>query len=236
MAAAYSTGNAAAVNDSGSTTYDSGSITVPSGAVVYALVGNSEGAGPADPTGVSLDPGGTPQAFTKLNSSGTLATYGNATLWRLTNATGVTAVVRATWAANKSERGIVVWVGTGIDTSTPNGTVGTADNNTTSPSATATTTTGQLVLSMCYFLDTAPSTTDYTSPSGTQRHKAITSPDEYLGLVSQDQTAAGSSTSPSWTISEALDRWYMVAIPLNAAAGGSGWRAAFARQANQSIG
>jgi len=220
MAAAYSTSGAAG-DDAGGTTRDSPSLTIPAGATVYAFINNSDGS-PAAPSGVSLDPTGTPQAFTKIGDSGTFATYAYATLWVLKNASAVTAVVRATWAASQGERMVTVWVGTGIDTTTPNGTVATGNGTTTSVSATAASTSGQLCVQFAGHLFTGAAARTYNTPSGTERTDAVISGVPYDGAASQEQTATGTSTVMTWTLSGTIDGWYSFAFALNDAGGGGG--------------
>ena len=220
MAAAYSTSGAAG-DDAGGTTRDSPSLVIPAGAVVYAFVNGSDGS-PAAPTGVSLDPTGTPQAFTKIGDSGVFASFAYASLWVLKNASAVTAVTRATWAASQGERMVTVWVGTGIDTTTPNGTVATGTGTTTAVSATAASTSGQLCVQFAGHLFTGASARTYNTPSGNERTDAVISGVPYDGAASQDQTGGSPNTTMTWTLSGTIDGWYSFAFALNDAGGGGG--------------
>lgn len=215
MAAAYSTSGAAG-DDAGGTTRDSPSLVIPAGSVVYAFVNNSDSS-PAAPTGVSLDPTGTPQAFTKIGDSGAFATYAYATLWVLKNASAVTATIRATWGVSQGERMVTVWVGTGIDTTTPNGIVATGTGATTAVSVTPTGSAGLLRVQFAGHLFTGAAARTYNSPSGTERTDAVISGVPYDGAASQDQTASGAMT---WTLSGSVDGWYSFAFVLNDAGAG----------------
>lgn len=219
MAAAYS----AAVgqgSSSASTTQDSPSITVPSGNVCYALVVSSDGS-PADPSGCVWDASGVNESLTKLGATLSYGTYFKASLYRGVGLTAKTGVFRATYSASQGERLVLVWVGTGIDSGTPNGTIVTATGTNTTPTATATTTAGQLVLALAAQGITVNTLRTWNSPSGTERVEAATSPDTYDSGAIQDQTASGSSTAPQWTLSNAVDGWGIFVVPLNDAAAGT---------------
>lgn len=212
--ALYNTQGGNSVVDAGGTTLDSASITVPSGSVCYAIVVSSDGTA-VDCTGVSLNPTGTPQAFTQLGSTLNLNANCRASLWRLTNATGVTAVVRATWGSNQTERSIGVWVGTDINLGTPNETPVTATGTNTTPTATANTgiIAGDLVLSFGVYQWATATPLAFNSPSGTERGEYTTA--GYSGTAFQEQTAAGSSVSPQWTLSSTPVNWGIFVVALN---------------------
>ena len=219
MGAAYSTAVGQG-SSSASTTQDSPSITVPSGNVVYALVVSSDGS-PADPSGFAWDPTGVNEALTKLGATLSYATYFKASLYRGVGLTAKTGIFRATYSASQGERLVLVWAGTGIDTTTPNGTIATATGTNTTPTATATTTAGQLVLALGAQGITVNTLRTFDSPSGTERVEAATSPDVYDSGAIQDQTASGSSTSPQWTLSASTGEWGIFVVPLNDAAAGT---------------
>lgn len=216
----YLTSVASGVADGGQTTRDSPTLTVSgTNKVMYALVGNSDSS-PADPSGVAWDPTGVNQALTKL-ASVTFATFANATLWRLIAPSNVTnGIVRATWAAQKGERMVCVWVETGVDQTTPNGTVVNPSGTGTAVSAGAVSTTaGQRILNFAFALKTSifTSATPFGSPSGTERFDTVTSGTRYDGIAGQEQTAAGSSVTPTWTLAETPDGWASFAFALNVA-------------------
>ena len=200
MAAAYRTSVSGGVADSGATTQDSASLTTVSGDVLYAIVANSDGS-PAEPTSVVFDSGGVAEAFTKVKAFANYGTYYGASLWRLVGPTAKSAAIRATWSGNQGERLIIVAAYSGVDATTPNGTiVETLKTGQFTPaSATATTTAGQLVAAFAA-LASGGSQQSFDSPSGTERAEASTSGTPYDTAAVQDQTASGSSTTPSNTV------------------------------------
>lgn len=216
----YLTSVADAINDAGATTFDSPSLTVSgTNKVLWALVANSDGT-PATPSGVVWDPAGAAQALTLQGSAITFGTFANASLWRLIAPANATGVVRATWGATKAERGIIVWVETDIDQATPNGTVASANGtaSTVSPGA-VTTTAGQRVLNFAQALDTGVfAGAPFGSPSGTERHDMVTTGTAYDAIAAQEQTASGSSVTPTWTLTEFADAWASFAFAVNVAA------------------
>lgn len=226
MAATYSTSGAAGVADAGATTQDSSNITVSAGSVMYALVANSDSS-PAAPSGVVWAPSGANESLTQIGTTITHGTFGKASLWRLINPTAATATVRATWGANQAERLVNVWVGTGINTTTPNGTLvqnqGASNNNVTTGAIS--TTAGQLVLAMLAHLSTSATAMTYDSPTGTERQDIVTSGAAYDGSESQDFTAIGTSTTLTATLGGGgtADSWAAFGIPLNDASGGASY-------------
>ena len=217
MAAAYSTSAASGVSTPAATTYDSPSVTVNSGDVVYVIVAASAGS-PSNPTSCKWDPTGVNESLTQVGSTLTHWSYARASLFRGVGLTAKSGIFRATWPQAQDERIIGVWVGSGIDATTPNGTVATATGTNTTPTATATTTAGQLVLMLAAASKDNTAARTFNSPTGTERFDAATSPDDYDNVAAQDLTASGSSTSPQWTLSGAVNGWSAFVIPLNNAA------------------
>lgn len=234
---AYSTSVANGISNSAATTWDSSSLTVGgANKVLYALVGNSDGT-PADPSGVVWDPAGANQPMTQLGTGITFGTFGNLTLWRLIAPADATAVVRATWAAGKSERWCIAWLETDIDQATPNGAVVQASGTATTLSAGAVTTVaGQRVIQFATVIDVDGTYGDngLDSPTGTERHDGFTSPTAYDHWGAQEQTASGTSTTPTWTVSGAYTAWATFAFALNVASS-STFKAQYARNANQGL-
>lgn len=217
MAAAYSTSAASGVSTPAATTYDSPSVTVNSGDVVYVIVAASAGS-PSNPTSCKWDPTGVNESLTQVGSTLTHWSYARASLFRGVGLTAKSGVFRATWPQAQDERIIGVWVGSGIDATTPNGTVATATGTNTTPTATATTTAGQLVLMLAAASKDNTAARTFNSPTGTERFDAATSPDDYDNVAAQDLTASGSSTSPQWTLSGTVNGWSAFVIPINDAA------------------
>lgn len=222
MAAAFSAAGIAG-DDAGGTTRDSPSTVVPSGATVYAVVASSDGS-PVYSNSCVLDPTGTNQAMTQIGAdSGTYGGFARARLYQLKNAAGCTAVVRGGWPSPQGERIVNVYVATGADATTPNGTVAQAIGTNTTPSAGAVSTTvGQLVVALGVELNTAGTGRTWDSPTGTERAEAAITGTPFDSAASQDFTATGTSTTLQWTLSNTVDGWVMFAFALNdAAAGGT---------------
>lgn len=221
MAAAFSVANVSGIADAGATTRDSASTVIASGSVVYVLVISSDST-PVDPSGVVWDSAGVNEALTKIGTTITHGTYAKASLWRIISPTAKTAVFTATWPSNQGERMLSVWAGTGINTTTPNGTV--VQNQGANPSVTpstgaVTTTVGQLLVAMAADLITGAQVRNYNSPTGTERAEGYTSGTAYDGAASQDFVATGTSTTLQWTVDTSIDSWAMFGIPLNDSGG-----------------
>lgn len=202
----YLTSVAGGIADGGSTTHDSPTLTVSgTNKVMWVLAGNSDGT-PATPSGVAWDPTGVNEALTIQGTGLTFGTFGNASLWRLiAPSDGTAKAVRVTWAASKGERYVVVWVENDIDQTTPNGTVASATGTTTAISAGAVSTSaGQRVLMFAGAVKTGTfaGATNYNSPTGTERQDGVTSGTAYDAFAAQEQTATGTSTTPTWTLAE----------------------------------
>jgi hypothetical protein len=222
MAWAFSAANVSGTTDAGATTQASSSTVVPADNVCYVMVINSDGS-PAAPTGVVWDSAGVNESLTQIGTTISHGTYARASLWRGIGLTAKTAVFTATWSGNQGERMTSVYLCTGLDNATPNGTVGQNQGTNTTPTTGAiTTTVGQRLLAMGSHLNTGNSTRAYNSPTGTERAEALTAPDLYDGGASQDFEATSTSTTLQWTLSDFVDSWAMFAVPLNdAAAAGS---------------
>lgn len=222
MAAAFSVANVSGIADAGSDTYESGDIVIAAGSVVYVEVISSDST-PVDPSGVVWDAVGVNESLTQLVTTIDHGTYAKASCWRIISPTAKTAKFKATWPSNQGERMLSVWAGTGIDTTTPNGTV--VQNSGTAATATTgaiTSTVGQLILAMGAQLDIGGTAETFDSPTGTERAEGATSGTAFDAAASQDFVATGTSTTLTWTFAGSFVSWAMFGIPLNDAAGGGG--------------
>ena len=123
----------------------------------------------------------------------------------------------------RARRIICVWVGTGIDTTTPNGTVEQASAASTSDDMTDTiaTTAGQMVLAFGAYQSQNVTQRTFDSPNGTERAEMTSDPDDYDGAAIQELVAAGSSTTPCGpSRTQRAQGWTMFTIALNDASGG----------------
>jgi hypothetical protein len=218
----YLTSVADAIADGGATTFASPALSVSgSNKVMWALAIDSDTT-PADATGVVWDAAGVNEALTKLGAGLTYGTFANCSLWRkIAPSDGTSKAVTATWAASKGERGLIVWVETDIDQGTPNGTVVSATGTGTSvASGAVTTTVGQRVIQLADALRTGifSAAPNFNTPTGTERHDVVSTGTAYHAIAAQEQTASGSSTSPSWaTLDDTTDGWGTFAFAVNAA-------------------
>lgn len=221
MAAAFSVGSVLGTADAGGTTQDSGSITVAAGSVMYVLVESSDNTAVAC-SGVVWAPSGANQAFTQIGTTiDHSSPNAKASLWRLVSPSATTATVRASWGSNQSERLVAVWVGTGIDTTTPNGTIAQNTGTTAAVSSGAiTTTSGSLVVMLATLLSGSGTPLSFNSPSGTERNEGSTSGTPFDTSATQDTTAAGTSTTMTWTISSTPSSWASFGFQVNDATGG----------------
>lgn len=223
---AHLTSVGSGVDDAGATTQDSDAITISGTNKVLYVMAFSSDSTPAVPSGVVLDPTGVNEALTKLDDT-THGTYGWASIWRLIAPSDVTAkIVRVTWGSNQSERGVVCWVETGLDQTTPNGAVSknTGTTSTAITSGAVTTTTGDRVLNFAHAIDTGTfgGAGQFTSPSGTERIDGAISGIIYDVFAAQEQTATGSSTDPSWTLASDGTGWASFAFKVTDASGSTG--------------
>jgi hypothetical protein len=197
-------------------------ITIPSGGLIYVMVAHSgETVGAC--TGVQWDYAGVNESFeSAATDPGTLFTYYRSSLWVLKTPTPKTAKIRATLSGSGNQECLIcAWVGTGIDTTTPNGTIGTGTGASGGPvTATANTTSGQLVVGFGQGCMAAGGHVIYGA-NGNERANAGTLPTEYDLAACQDISSSGSSQAISWSnIDGGQQGWYAWAIPLNAATGG----------------
>lgn len=216
MPAALRTTFSAAGTEAGGTTFDSASVTIQAGDTVYVMFASSDTTATA-PTGVVWVPGS--QSLTDKVADQPCGPNGRSTIWRAQGLTPGTGVFRGTWGGSGQTEQIAGGVAlTGVDTTTPNGTIGTGTAHlNVSATATATTTSGQFVLGMCHIVNTtASSATTFSPTSGNnERFDVPTAPTGFDAITAADQTAAGSSTSTTWTISQTVDDWRAFAIPVN---------------------
>lgn len=223
MAIAFSVAEGKGLADgSASTTWVSDSFSVSgTDRVMYVLAGGSDDP-PQSVSGVVWSVGS--QSFTNVGSEIAVGSYGKCQLWRLIAPGTGSGTITVTYAGpGNHERILMAWCGTGINQTTPNGTVVT-NNSTSGTSVTATHTgvaNGQTVLVFGYYLDIDGSNRTFNSPTGTERLEELTSGTTYDGMAVQDQVATGTTISPSWTLSAAVNGgWAIFVIPLNLPAAG----------------
>lgn len=208
----------AADNTSSLTT---GSLTSGgSNRVLYVAVGSGAGT-PTDPTGVKWGgSGGT--SLTQLGSTLNLGANCKWSLWRLIAPTAQSSTVYASWAGNQDERWIIAAAVEDADQTTPNNTVATATGTAaTNPTVAATSVSGDLVLDFVAFLNGGGQSLTLTADASQAELEDLgggTGIGPYEGAAASSETAAGSSTTMSWTISTTNARdWGIFAFAVNQA-------------------
>lgn len=218
MAAAYKAGSATTngANDAGANTIASASVTVAANDVWYLDVISSDGS-PLACTGVVWDAAGVNEALTLVGADTTYATNYRSSAWRGKGLTPKTALFTATFGGNQTERLIVTTAYTGLDQTTPNGTVAvnSAASSTAMTTGAMTTTVGQLV---CALGAIGSGGTQYTadSPTGTERVEGSIPGTPFDTGAAQDYVAVATSTTMTWTVGGGTPAgWSMYGIPLN---------------------
>lgn len=187
----------------------------------YLLVGviNSDGS-PTAPTSVKWGgAGGT--AMTQIGTTITLGSFGRMTWWELKAPTVQTSTAIATWAGNQGEKGIIAVAYSGVDQTTPKGTVAQAEAASSAAiTVNAVSVAGDLVVDFAGFLDTGGGNRTLLVGAGQTSRQEIEGTDLGSdGCGASEETAAGVSTTMSWTISSAsIDEWGTFAVALKAAA------------------
>lgn len=181
-----------------------------------------------DPSTVNWN---TSEALSQVGSTINLGANVKLSLWRLINPTAGSFSLSVTWAGNQEEIS-VIWVSVkDADQSTPNGTVATATGSGTTATVNATSAAGELVLDGVGTSDNGANNLTLTVGADQTSNQEVDGAD--LGFESSGssrETAAGASTTMSWTISGApAFGWGMFAFQVNAAAAAgvalqeSGW-------------
>ncbi|MCC6359562.1 MAG: hypothetical protein IT450_12530, partial [Phycisphaerales bacterium] len=215
MAVAYQTG--VATKSTGNVaTLTSASMTV-SGSNTYLLALVVSGAGsPVDPVSCKWGgSGGT--AMTKIGTTLTCGPYWKATLYELVAPAAGANTLYVDYGTNQDETGVIGVLYTGVDQTTPRGTVGTGYNNNSRPqSATCTTVAGDTVVGAIFI------GTDFSgfSDSQTVRQSWAEIAAGYELASVGDKTASGTSTTVNWSTTYTAP-WGAFAIPLKAAAAGT---------------
>ena len=188
MAVAYQTG--VATNSAANVaTLTSASMTV-SGSNTYLLALVVSGAGsPVDPVSCKWGgSGGT--AMTKVGATLTFGPYWKASLYELVAPAAGANTLYVDYGTNQDETGVIGVLYTGVDQTTPRGTVGTGSNSNSHPqSATCTTVAGDIVVSAIFVGRDLSGFTD--SQTVRQSWASIVSGYELASVG--DKTASGTS-------------------------------------------
>ena len=188
-----------------------------SGSNTYLLALVVSGAGsPVDPVSCKWGgSGGT--AMTKVGTTLTFGTYWKATPYELVAPAAGTNTLYVDYGTNQDETGVIGVLYTGVDQTTPRGTVGTGYNdNSHLMSATCTTVAGDTVVGGIFI---GTNLAGYTSSQTVRQSWAEIAAGYELASVG-DKTASGTSTTVNWSTTYSAP-WGAFAIPLKEAAGGT---------------
>lgn len=217
---------------SASTTLETGTLT-PTGSnkAIYVLVG-SGATSPNDPSVVKYaSTGGSGgETFTKLDSTRTIATNVKQSIYRLASPSAASGTIHCTWAGSDDERWIIAVAVQ--DAAGTEGTIAYATGNSTTPSVAATSTSGELVIDFMSLLDISAYSPTMTVGAGQTSNKQLQGAtpsggsanniSPYEEAASSRETASGSSTTMSYTLSAVIDGWGIHAFQVNPSGGGGG--------------
>lgn len=170
--------------------------------------------------------------LTQLGSTLTVGSFGRLSLWRLIAPTAQSSTVYVDWGTNQDETFIIAVSVEDADQTTPNNTVASGTGTNLTPSAAATSVSGDLVLDGFFYMDGGADQETFTEGAGQTVIETIreaTTP--YEGAGSSQETASGVSTTMSWTINSGsgIDTWGIFAFAVNEAAAGGGGTALLAQ-------
>lgn len=150
-----------------------------------------------------------------------IATNFNATLWQLKAPTVQTSTAYSLWPSNLGELGLIGVAYSGVDQTTPTGTVAVATGTgTTAPSVNVSSVAGDIVVGFCYVGSTGGGITSLTSGQ-TERQNIVTLGGAgYEAMSASETTASGTTTTMSWTASKSVS-WVAIGVALKAAAAGT---------------
>jgi len=150
-----------------------------------------------------------------------IATNFNATLWQLKAPTVQTSTAYSLWPSNLGELGLIGVAYSGVDQTTPTGTVAVATGTgTTAPSVNVSSVAGDIVVGFCYVGSGGGGITSLTSGQ-TERKKIVTLGGAgYEAMSASETTASGTTTTMSWTASKSVS-WVAIGVALKAAAAGT---------------
>lgn len=156
--------------------------------------------------------------MTKIGTTLTCGPYWKATLYELVAPAAGANTLYVDYGTNQDETGVIGVLYTGVDQTTPRGTVGTGYNDNSRPqSATCTTVAGDTVVGAIFI------GTDFSgfSDSQTVRQSWAEIAAGYELASVGDKTASGTSTTVNWNTTYTCP-WGAFAIPLKAASAGGG--------------
>lgn len=150
-----------------------------------------------------------------------ISTSFNATLWQLVAPTVQTSTAYSLWPSSLGELGLIGVAYSGVDQTTPTGTVAVATGTgTTAASVNVTSVAGDIVVGFCYVGSFGGGITSLTSGQ-TERKSIVTlGAAGYEAMSASETTASGTTTTMSWTASKSVS-WVAIGVALKAAAAGT---------------
>lgn len=219
----FSTTHADLSSTSNVSSLTSGSMAV-SGSNKLLLGAIASGAGsPVAPSGVKWGgSGGTD--LTKQGSTVSVGPYGRLSIYSLVAPTDQTSTVYYYWPSAQDETVGGTLLFTGVDQSTPLGTVATntGTNNTTQPSVTVSSAVDDLVIAVCWMVDTSGQSRTITAASGGTVLYDVSMP-IYEFFVIESKVATSTSTTMNFTISGSASNeiaWGVIGVAVKGAGGG----------------
>lgn len=196
-------------------TYTTASYTIAgSNRVLYVLVGSGAGT-PVDPSSVKWGgSGGT--SLTQIGTTIDMGAVVKISLWRLIAPASGANTIYVSWGSSQDERWVLAVNVQDTDQATPNNTVAQATGTTTAVTVNASSTSGQLVLDFMSWVDLGNNARTVTVGAGQTSLQEIEGATlGYEGAGTSWETAAGASTTMSWTISGSIDNTGIYAFSLN---------------------
>ena len=185
-------------------------------------VGVLSGAGsPVDPSGVKWGGSGG-VALTQVGTTLSVGSFWKFSLWRLIAPTAQTSTVYVSWASTQEEVLLIAVATEDTDQTTPNNTVASGIfNNSVTPSKTATSVSGDLVLDFCAIAEEDGVSATISATAGQASLQEIEgSTTVYETFGASTKTASGTTTTMGWTGTAATTHAYngQFAFALNGAA------------------
>ena len=203
------------------TSFETAALTVSgSNRVVWAWV-SSGATVPVDPASVKYG-GVSGASMTLIGTVIDVDVNVKLSLWEIIAPSVGTGTIYASWGATpQDERWVYAVSAQDAHQTTPKGTVATATGAvSTAVTVNVSSTAGQLVLDGCSVLNTSAASPTLSVGAGqTQLENLGATLAPYEVAAGSSETAAGASTTMSWTIS-ALSDWGIIAFAVNDAVGG----------------
>ena len=230
MAIAYDAAAPGTITQSAASNLTSSTFTVGSGSdrALFGFILTVDGTPAAHSSFKWRGSGGT--SATQIGSSFNVGSYGRISAWSLVAPTSATDTIYGSWAASQLYSGIGAAAYTGVNQSTPAGSLATNSGSVSNDfgfnaTAVVSTTSGDVILAFTYIADgngSTPLMTPGGTPLGTGRAESENS---IISYCIQEVVATGASTTVTCgiapTSSNMTGDWGMVAFVVQSAAAGT---------------